>query len=210
MNDPTDPRLAVFDPSALGRLQWIMDWWQRQGLRWVNLPWWVPESCIAHTRPPNVCLPEPATHEGPLVASGEQAFLWLDAEDRLPSHEMGYIGWTPCFRHEPVYDATHHHGFLKAELFIPLGNRDPRAQLDFLMARVEGSWRDCAQAEGRPLPTLDRAVTGPLSQDWLLRGVELGSYGVRERMKGKGLYLYGTALAEPRWSQTWPLPTASS
>lgn len=201
---PTDPRLAMFDLAVLGRMQWILDWWQRQGVQPVALPWLVPDACIAHTRPPTVAGPEPATPEGPLVASGEQAFLWLDDQGQLPPCDMGYVGWTPCFRPEPVYDATHHHYFLKVELFLPLGDREPLRQLDFLMTRVEGSWRDCAQAEGRPLRSLDREITGDLSQDLQLGGVELGSYGVRERLNDRGLYLYGTALAEPRWSRTWP------
>lgn len=199
-----DRRHAVFDPNALGRLQWILDEWAAQGVTPVALPWQAPEACIAHTRPDMQGRADPATHEGLLLASGEQAFLWLDDQGELPASPQGYIGWTPCFRHEPRYDGLHHHYFLKAELFIPLNGGDALRALERLVDRVDESWQRCAQVEGRPEVDLVREVTGALSQDLVLGDVELGSYGVRERMNGRGPYLYGTALAEPRWSRTWP------
>lgn len=198
----SDARQVPLDLRVLERLQRVLDAWTQRGWTPVALPWMAPEPYMAATRPDTVRWPEPATHEGALVASGEQAFLWLAAHDRLPPAAHGWIGWSPCFRHE-AYDPLHQHYFLKAELFAPLDTPDMESVLR-LARQVTGTWYDLADTEGRdPEARFHWAATDDLSGDLLLDGIELGSYGVRAQPGQRGWYLYGTALAEPRWSRAW-------
>lgn len=199
-----DPRQAIFDSKVLGRLQHVLEFWRSEGYEVVPLPWLAPPDAMAWTRPENAMSPEPATHEGALVASGEQSFLWLDNQGLLPFAEKGYIGWTPCFRHEPKYDRQHHHYFMKAELFIPV---DPVVALDkvhYIVQKTALCWRAMAMSEGRRDVIPETVHTSKHSVDLLVEGVELGSFGIRRRMDDNLVYVYGTALAEPRWSNTWP------
>lgn len=194
-----DPRHAVFDARALGRVQATLDWWAARGCTVVALPWMAPERAMDATRPPHASATDLGTEEGALVASGEQAFLWLDAQGLLP--EGPVIGWTPCFRRE-AYDAWHHHYFLKAELFVPVVAPDAphEAFLHEIMARTQELWRDLRRQEGASVVDYRAQIQPDGSWDLVTpSGLELGSYGIRTRLNG-GAYVYGTALAEPRWT----------
>lgn len=198
-----DYRQAQFDEQTLWRLHTILSYWKQRQYQYVALPWMAPERAMGHTRPADAATPEPGTHEGALVASAEQSFLWLDDQDLLDTTASGFVGWTPCFRHEHVYDEQHHHYFMKAELFVPVYD-DPRGVLDSLITNVINSWRALAISEGRRDVLPELLKTSNDSMDLFVNGMELGSFGIRQRLGGKGLYLYGTALAEPRWSAAWP------
>lgn len=184
--------------GALGRLQSVLTAWQARGASFVPLPWTVPPEFLEKTRPPHKSSDDFMLGTEGLVASGEQAFLWLDAEDRLPSTVAGvYIGWTPCFREEPVYDALHQRAFIKAELYAPLRwDGDPDVLLQVLRDTCRS---DFAQLCPRTASLLAQTLQPDGSWDIELGGVEVGSYGLRQRPNGR-LYAYGTALAEPRWS----------
>jgi hypothetical protein len=197
-----DARHAHFDGRVFDRLQGVMDWWAKRGFATVNLPWMVPERFVLATRQPEARLPDPATSEGFLVGSAEQAFLWLDEQGLLPKESPGLIGWTACFRHE-AYDRWRHHYFMKAELFVPVARNHAYRRMGAMVSMVQACWQARAKAEGLGERTLKVKVTGPESVDLMLGPVELGSYGVRERLGGRGAYLYGTALAEPRWFKSW-------
>src|SRR4051812_31257748 len=110
---------APLNNDTLSRLSSALQYWQQKGYRFVNLPWMVPQEYTDLTKPDFATEPDPSTKHGILVASGEQSFLKLWAEGLLEGGQ-GYVGWTPCFRNEPVYDAGHHFYFMKAELFFPL------------------------------------------------------------------------------------------
>lgn len=198
-----DFRQAVFDPDCLGRIQRVLSYWKGKSYEQVALPWMAPEIAMGKTRPEDACTPEPQTHEGALVASAEQSFLWLESKNELNPGAVGHIGWTPCFRHEKKYDALHHHYFMKAELFVIVQD-DPWGRLEEMMSNVSNSWRAIAILEGRVDLIPEMKSTGADSFDLMVEGIELGSYGVRELLNDRGLYLYGTAIAEPRWSNTWP------
>lgn len=191
--------------SSLFLLDACLSAWTSRGFRYVSLPWVVPTRYTDVTRPPGAT--DVLTPHGALVASGEQAFLQLWDEAHLPPSRLGYIGWTPCFRDEPVLDDLHHHAFIKAELFIPL-EAACLAELDALegpsqrlLARLVEQqaevFRLLASREGRRgIPLVQERVDGRQT-DLLLAGIELGSYGLR-CFKDRA-YLYGTALALPRF-----------
>ncbi len=112
---------APYKPNELELLSKAIRFWQQNTYRYIELPWVVEERYTEVTRPEGAR--EVTIRHGNLVASGEQSFLKLWREFVLPS-APGYIGWTPCFRDEPVVDALHHLYFLKAELFVPVDNPD--------------------------------------------------------------------------------------
>ncbi len=206
---PAEARVTgPFHPRSLALLQVALDWWQAQGFAYVDLPWLVPQAYSDATRPA-VCRDIQTLH-GSFVASGEQSFLALWDAGELPPGARGYIGWTPCLRDEHVLDDLHQHGFMKAEWFVPVDALSSLAQrqtlTELVLKQVELFKRLATDLPPNiPVavvltPTADDAV------DLVLGGIEVGSYGVRQ-FKGR-TYLYGTALAVPRFNVAQQAATA--
>lgn len=194
------PRVTgPFHPQSLQLLQQALDWWQAQGFQLVDLPWMVPAHYAEATRP-SFCR-DVQTLYGSFVGSGEQSFLQLWAEGALPADAPGYIGWTPCLRDERL-DETHQHGFMKAEWFKPVDGLPSAEGMQLvrqLALRQAECFRYLAMGLGYPEPTLVLEYQSDLQVDLVLGNQEVGSYGWR-LYEGKA-YLYGTALALPRFTQ---------
>lgn len=195
-----------FNQNSLSLLdQAIQLWVQEWGVVFVDLPWVVPAEYTAPTMPAD--RRDIVTPRGSFVASGEQSFLQLWAEERLPAGPEGYIGWTPCLRDEPQLDQHHQHGFLKAEWFVPFHDRAEdgtvMARLMTMLIRQRMVFQRLAafvmgvRPHDAPEPT--SLITGIGQVDYELGGLEIGSYGDREFMGRR--YLFGTALALPRFQQ---------
>lgn len=184
------PRLGV---SALSRFHKAAQDWIDSGAKWVDLPWTAPEAHVESTRPLSAGAQLQTPH-GHLLASGEQAFLWLAERDMLPSGLL--IGWSPCFRDEPVFDRWHQFGFMKIEAYKLLHEKDhPISELSKLVEHAATHFENWA---GRHVyQKFFRDGTADID----LNGHEIGSYGIRKHpfLAGKS-YLYGTVLAEPRFS----------
>lgn len=193
--DSFDYRHAVLDAQVLSRLQAALDYWQSLGLSYAALPWMVPQTIMDHPKPAWIVGPDPSTMEGPLVASGEQSFLWLSEQGFLAPSEKGYIGWSPCFRRES-YDVFHHHYFIKAEVFIPVTDDHEDEVLEWVIDHTRKFLIHLS--DDLTLPIERRQL--PDQIDLELDNVELGSYGIRLCPNGQK-YVFGTALAEPRWSR---------
>lgn len=180
--------------AALGRLARVMERWiEEEGATEVPLAWMVPRIYVDATCPPGRD-PQPFTPHGHLVASGEQTFLQLAAADRLPDAGT-FIGWTPCFRDE-AFDALHHYAFVKAEIFAWTDPDRPEAeQIIGLVERARRVLQHETDAPILPHPLPDG------TWDLTLHGIEIGSYGARSLLDGSRRYLYGTALAEPRFTR---------
>jgi hypothetical protein len=194
-------RPAVSGPFASGSLLMLhkaIEAWRAQGFRYVDLPWMVPKEFSDATRPPE-CR-DLRTLYGSFVASGEQSFLQLWDAGQL-SGARGYVGWTPCLRDEKL-DALHQHGFMKAEWFVPLVGEHPHdwaAVLPQLVTTQVEIFKLVAHECGEVSQgALEVVALGPEQVDIELNGVEIGSYGRRE-FRGR-YYLYGTALALPRFT----------
>lgn len=191
---------ALLRRQSLQRLAATLDFWtQRQGMRFVDLPWSVPACYLQATRPPGA--PDAAldTHYGQFVCSGEQSFMALWDQGLLPD-AAGYIGWTPCIRNEPL-DDLHQYGFMKAELFSPaISPEDGLAGVMAFTLEQRRLFRELAQVDYGIdiLPALGLEQVASDQWDILLGGIEIGSYGIRTFKEQ--LYVYGTALAEPRFS----------
>ena len=189
-----------FDPRSLELVQRALDYWTARGATFIDLPWVASEHSLQATCPAGAPLGVEVPG-GWLVNSGEQSFLELWAGDGLAEGDC-YIGWTPCFRREPRFDRLHSLGFLKAELFLPLADPDPVAARRRLRALLDTQGRlfdELALHLGRSDGRLTLDPEDERQVDIQLNGIEGGSYGVRA-FDGRA-YLYGTALALPRFTQ---------
>jgi hypothetical protein len=187
-----------FTPNSFLLLQEALAYWRELGYLFVDLPWVIERHYIEATRPSGA----PVGLETPygfLVASGEQSFLKLASEGKL--HEApGYIGWTPCFREEPAFTQLQHLGFLKAELHIPVESVAHGLEaLPRLLTRQQELFENLAQMMNYYEAEITLEIISAQQTDILVNGVEVGSYGVRS-FEGRS-YLYGTALALPRFTQ---------
>lgn len=113
------------------------------------------------------------TRDGELVGSAEQAFLYLK-----PSPGK-YVAISPCFReeNETYWNQSQ---FMKVELFD---------NIDFDYLKMLNDAKCLMSKYG--------TITEK-SNDLLLNGIEVGSYGKRD-VPFK--WAFGTGLAEPRFSQ---------
>lgn len=183
---------APLNANTLGRIQDALNYWQQREYQFVNLPWLASRPVIEYTRPPQALGDDIYTPHGGLVASGEQSFIQLWLEGRLQP-DTPYIGWTPCFRQESVFDALHHFYFIKAELFVLCESLDAdNIQNGMVREATRYFVSQAGTATVVPLPDSQMDIE--------VCGIEVGSYGRRKMPSGE-TYVYGTALAEPRLSE---------
>lgn len=197
--------MRLVGPTQYKRLLEAVAYYEKCGFKYVDVPWAVGEEAIGITRPPHASV-EGGCHMvaggGPLfpVASAEQSFiqLQLDAHGSLDNRIAGsFCTLTPCFRNEPTLDDLHQPYFMKVELVS--WDRTTREDMDKMIASArllfeKDLWVDCVHnSEKDPI--------GVVAYDLVAThtGVELGSYGIREHPR-VGRWLYGTGLAEPRYS----------
>ncbi len=155
----------------------------------IDVPWIVqPE--ITNLTIPLTCKAY-STIGGDLVGSGEQSFMQMMKDGNL--HEGKYSCCTPCFRDEKILNKFTKNYFLKVEL-IHFGTNI--REIDALeMAgkalRYMSHYMPCAIIQQKEGDNLWDIIA-------IHNGIELGSYGVRQR--NGFTWAYGTGLAEPRFS----------
>ena len=118
------------------------------------------------------------------VASAEQSFIQLWKDDQLTPGNS-WMALTPCVRMEEQ-DDSHLSTFLKLELMI-VGENNVHLTLEPAVRFFR-----MYDPEACVIQTND-------GYDIEIRGVEVGSYGVRQMLDGTS-YVYGTGIAEPRLS----------
>jgi len=169
------------------------------GFKRVEAPWSVSAKAISITAP-SWATWYPHQNNNYLVASGEQSFIQLMLEDRLPPGK--YCCLTPCYRGEEKEDTLHKFYFMKVEL-INTENPTEDAVQEMIAAAQWFITHSCKI----PCKVVE---TEPADWDIVNVGktydivderyeIELGSYGIREHEK-VGRWAYGTGLAEPRAS----------
>ncbi len=157
------------------------------GFKRVETPWLVTEAVDSITRPEGV---EPFIVEAKrknLIASGEQAFLYLYLKEYLPKGTFQTV--TPCFRNDS-FDFTHTKYFIKNELIKT--DKVDKYSLEKLVTNAEYFFNTLF-----PIKTFIQETEDGF--DIMLDDFELGSYGIRscEFLD----WIYGTACAEPRTSK---------
>jgi len=104
-----------------------------------------------------------------------------------------YQTTTPCFRDEKEYNELTRVAFFKTEL-IWYKPEDTRAAFEMVLNNALACFFEISDVE-----TFEAVETAE-GYDIYCDGVELGSYGVREMKEYGHVWVYGTGLAEPRFS----------
>ena len=176
-----------------GNIAESIKFYERQGYTRVESPWMVSSAVSDITRPPEGVdyHIKDSRSQKVLVASGEQSFLYMYLKGFLPQGKFQTT--TPCFRNEP-FDAFHTKYFVKTELINTVS-----VTQDNLEIMVNTALRHFRNLVPSQLESQVQYVPTQEGYDIELAGVELGSYGIR---KCEFLeWIYGTAIAEPRFSQ---------
>jgi hypothetical protein len=170
--------------EAIGR---AVGHYQTFDYAYVEVPWAVPPEDIGATFVPTGSDPA-IPGMGFLVGSAEQGFVKLDREGALGAGR--FVACSPCFRvREPVFDIFHQPYFMKVELY-----RNDRVDEAALMEMI----RDARQLFRLFLGSDPELVATDEGFDIEVNGIEVGSYGIRSY--GALRWIYGTGLAEPRFS----------
>lgn len=160
------------------------DYYTKLGYEEIAVPWIISFEPYNATRPPHrkefYCL------DGYLNASGEQSFLELMIQGvSLTKHYC----ITPCFRDEPVIDATHHRSFIKLELINTDATQENLKQMIAdavtFFSRYTSVQVIATNNEGTAFDIIDSH-----------HHIELGSYGIRTY--NEYTWIYGTGIALPR------------
>jgi hypothetical protein len=194
-------------PLQYVRLLEAREYYERCGFKYIDVPWAVSRDAVLMTRPP-VIQGEPFSYTaGGIgfypVASAEQSFLQMqiDATNAGSPITGSFCAITPCFRNEAVLDDLHQPYFMKLELISwdktsaeDLNKMIAGARL-FIENDAAGLWVDVIK-NNDPDPIARHQTYDIVAKH---TRIELGSYGIRQHEK-VGRWLYGTGLAEPRYS----------
>jgi hypothetical protein len=166
-----------------------LNYYQEEGFKYIEVPWIVSEEADQIT---GKGLPIWKGLLGVHVASAEQSFLQLILDKNLKPGK--YVSCTPCFRNDKL-DEIHHKWFLKVELidFIGYSKLTKSKQSPAIKNMIN-------TAKG----FFDRYTEVRIEEvedhlDLSLLNTEIGSYGYRETKEFS--WVYGTGIAEPRFSQ---------
>jgi hypothetical protein len=167
------------------------------GYKSIETPWLVSEAAVQATLPTDSRSlgvfrfdeEEKQTPFGSLVASGEQGFIQMMMDGKLQPGR--YQTTTPCFRDEKSYNTLTRFSFLKVELIWYMPD-DSRLAYETVLNNAVNCFFEISDLEDfEAVPTED-------GYDLTYKGIELGSYGVRQM--DSHIWVYGTGLAEPRFS----------
>lgn len=141
-----------------------------------------------------------------LVGSAEQSFLYMNRRGLL-ENDMKYVACTPCYRNEEI-DEWHQKHFEKVELFMSVCSANPEDVLNgFIEHALECFNNSYFSAKYSYSSSATRKVAFEVEKtsigyDINYAGIELGSYGIRKNEEHGLHWVYGTGLAEPRFSKS--------
>lgn len=169
------------------------------GYTYVETPWYVESKTGMITCPSRHMMLqlEPDDHDAwTMVGSAEQGFLQRIIDGNLDKNKT-YLSCGPCIRKEEIYDDLHLPQFMKVELFrhckdIKEADAVATEFIDNAFSYMRGF---CLNDE-----SIEKTETDdPSCIDIEINGIEVGSYGTRY-YESVGWWVYGTGLAEPRFS----------
>ena len=163
-----------------------IDYYTQNGFSRIETPWTVTKKISEITKPNGKEEFEILGKNKVLVASGEQGFLYLYLKGFLPKGRFMTI--TPCFRDE-IFDITHTKYFIKNELICTDDTSDSS-----LMCIID----ICEKFFEKELSDKVDIISTEFGYDIEYKGIEIGSYGIRECDYLK--WIYATGVAEPRLS----------
>jgi hypothetical protein len=164
-----------------------IEFYNSKGFNRIEVPWMVTEYVDSLTRPKDAIPYRVENKKKNFIASGEQGFLYLYLKEYLPKGRFQAI--TPCMRND-TFDYTHTKYFMKNELIIT----------------DDVSWKSVQDITEYALEFFRGIFGSEIKRisltngyDIEYKGIELGSYGIRECDFLK--WIYGTGCAEPRTSR---------
>lgn len=188
--DAANPFLphAPIDWPLLAR---AVEFYRDKGYKMVEVPWAVRPEDTAITCP-NPMWTGVVDGLGALVGSAEQSFLHLDLTGKLGKGM--FMALTPCFRIGDDGDFLHHPYFMKLELYV-----NENQEMAFVKMLSHVGLFNKSELNEYELSCVHGKQMDDGSIDIELRGIEIGSYGVRRHEDH--VWTYGTGIAEPRFSQ---------
>lgn len=165
-----------------------IDFYEVKGFSRVEVPWTVTKGISDITKPLGAGDFELVHNDGKvLVASAEQSFLYQYAKGFLPKGKFQAV--TPCFRKER-FDSIHTKYFIKNELIVT-----DDVSTSSLKSVIDSSFQFFLKyAENSDISI----VKTDIGYDIEIKGIEVGSYGIRSC--DFLTWIYGTGVAEPRLS----------
>ncbi len=176
-------------------------YYESLGYQRIEAPWTVTPAISNITKPTWLDDPEKFVLKSgkELVASGEQSFLYLYNKGFLPKGRFQTI--TPCFRND-AFDETHTKYFMKLEL-IDTSEGINCQTVHRMMGHAFNFYKEIIMENLKGDFNLNSHVLDHSEDkrqiDIEFNDVEIGSYGIRECSFLK--WVYGTGLAEPRFSR---------
>lgn len=162
-----------------------LEFYEKYGFKYVDVPWVVDEEISLITKPSG--LKDFPFKDKVLVASGEQSFLQMIKNGKLEPGKYSCV--TPCFRDETIFSEYTKQYFTKVELI------NTEETNDFALWDMIWGCLKFFNINGVIATTVETNE----GIDILANNVEIGSYGIRNHEK-VGSWIYGTGLAEPRFS----------
>lgn len=164
-----------------------INFYKQRGFKQIEVPWVVKAKTSMITAPSVDCLINIDPRQGgTLVGSAEQSFLQMVISKQITPGQ--YVACTPCFRNEENIDELHWDHFMKVELFK--NDAVNESELKILTNTALLFFNTYTDSE---------IVKTDIGYDIVAKGIELGSYGIREH-ELTGPWIYGTGCAEPRLS----------
>lgn len=161
--------------------------YEDSGFKRVESPWTVTQAVSDITKPPGAKDFTITEKNKVLVASGEQSFLYMYLKGFLPLGQFQTV--TPCFRDES-FDDLHTKYFIKNELIkTDVVNEK---ELEKVISTALNFFKTIYKGP------IDIQQISNLSYDIICNDIEIGSYGIRSCSYLN--WIYGTGLAEPRFS----------
>jgi aspartyl-tRNA synthetase len=176
-------------------------YYEAEGFQRIEAPWLVTKEIADITAPTGassyLVQKDNETKQKVFVASGEQSLLYIINKGFLPGTGR-YQTITPCMRNDP-FDETHTKYFMKLELMHYSTEQD--LSNDRHLARMVDAAMSyfSTHVSDADLQVVVTSAAEGLSYDIMLDGVEIGSYGHRSCLFCN--WVYGTGLAEPRFSR---------
>lgn len=167
-----------------------VSYYRRLGYQYIETKWIEEPRWIQTTVPSEIHMQYVVTG-GALIGSAEQSLVAMSARKEIPPG--WYVSASPCFRIERNYNEFYRPYFFKVELFrsIQIGT----LAVEDTLHSAKAFFSSLLTPETQSLLTEEKTDEG---YDINLCGIEIGSYGFRER-DGQ-FWVYGTGLAEPRFS----------
>jgi hypothetical protein len=159
------------------------------GYKHIEVPWSVSKEIIDITLPPGL-IAFPAEDQNFFVGSAEQSFLHLIINENLKCGK--YVAASPCFRDDKV-DKYHKKYFFKVELIHYTNKRSlDKQDLNDVIVDAYSVFKSMTKKKILFHKMKDMV-------DLEIDGIEIGSYGIRAFKDFN--WVYGTGIAEPRFSQ---------